>query len=75
MKLLLTLTVLAVLVAVATCQPQRKSDAEYMDIYRKCRQRFGTKPSVACRWVRHFVLPLAPPQVIQRLPCARIQVP
>merc|ERR1712203_163351 len=29
--------------------PKRKSDAENMDIYRRCRGKFGTSPKVECR--------------------------
>lgn len=51
MKVFITLTLLAMLVALVMGGPfpKRKSDAENMDIYRKCRGKFGTSPKVECR--------------------------
>ena len=51
MKVFITLTLLAMLVALVMSGPfpKRKSDAENMDIYRKCRGKFGTSPKVECR--------------------------
>ena len=51
MKVFITLTLLAMLMALVMGGPfpKRKSDAENMDIYRKCRGKFGTSPKVECR--------------------------
>ena len=50
MKTALSLLALSVLVALAAAKPQQsKSNDEYMAIYTKCRQVFGTSPSVECR--------------------------
>ena len=52
MKVFVTLTLLALLVALVMGGPfpKRKSDAENMDIYRRCRGKFGTSPKVECRY-------------------------
>ena len=52
MKAFMTLTLLALLVVLVSSIPsaERKSDAEYMEIYKQCRSRFGTKPKVECRF-------------------------
>merc|ERR1711887_276274 len=51
MKVFITLTLLAMLMALVMGGPfpERKSDSENMDIYRKCRGKFGTSPKVECR--------------------------
>merc|ERR1711997_523126 len=51
MKVFVTLALLALLVALVMGGPfpKRKSDAENMDIYRRCRGKFGTSPKVECR--------------------------
>ena len=52
MKVFVTLTLLALLVSLVMGGPfpKRKSDAENMDIYRRCRGKFGTSPKVECRY-------------------------
>ena len=51
MKVFVTLALLALLLTMVMGGPfpKRKSDAENMDIYRKCRGKFGTSPKVECR--------------------------
>merc|ERR1711971_1386373 len=51
MKVFITLTLLAMLMALVMGGPfpKRKSDSENMDIYRKYRSKFGTSPKVECR--------------------------
>ena len=51
MKVFVTLALLALLLTLVMGSPfpKRKSDEENMDIYRKCRGKFGTSPKVECR--------------------------
>ena len=51
MKVFVTLALLALLLTMVMGSPfpKRKSDEENMDIYRKCRGKFGTSPKVECR--------------------------
>merc|ERR1712127_339214 len=48
MKTFMSLLALAVLVALATCTPLPEGDMSNMEIYTKCRTRFGTTPKVEC---------------------------
>merc|ERR1712008_545404 len=50
MKVFITLALLAMFVALVMGGPfpKRKSDAENLEIYRKCRGKFGTSPKVEC---------------------------
>merc|ERR1712126_750403 len=43
--------VVTMLVTLSLClpSPQRKSDAQYMEIYTQCRSQFGTSPTVECK--------------------------